>query len=179
MSVDPTVMAEQPAPVTPSFTDTMLPIVKPVVDQALASATQATTAAITDAQARLAAVEAQVATQGTAAITSVVSGLRDDVTQLQADFTAHRAQVEEQLASAGTAVITGVVNDPTTRRDAALVLLGGVVLAGVIVLVAYLLGNPQAGRIVGGVPAAAIAIALWLSNIKGLVIPGLPTTNKS
>lgn len=116
-------------------------------------------------------VAPQVAALANAALTGAVGGLQADAAAFQGQlldlFNAHKAEIEQKVATAGQAVFHEIVADPATDRWLALEVVGAVLVGCLIVLVAYLLGNSAAAKVVAGVPVAVLGLVTLLARLPG------------
>jgi hypothetical protein len=149
-------------PVPVSFTDGLTamvaPLVAPLVQDA---ATSAATSAVQPVQASVDAKHAE----SLAAIGALQTGMN----LLVDEIAANKAAIEAAVGRVGAAVVKNVEEDPWTQRG----IVAAFLLAGLIILVAALLGNSTANRWIGGVPIALGAAVLWVSN-AGMSLPKLP-----
>ena len=123
---DPT----QPAPPV-----TLNDVVTPIVQQAVGAVTA-------DTQARLPALEQQLAAAATAQAPVLVG----------------------EFTQAAGSVLTTVEHDPVTQRVLVWGIVGAVLLAALGVIGFALLGNQTANRWVGAAPTAVVGIVLWVSS---------------
>lgn len=123
-------------------------------------------------------VATQATAQAVAVQQSVIAGMREDVTALQADVTAHHAQIEQRLAAlgtqAGTAFVGQIARDPWITRA---ITAAGIALIFLIAGFA-LAGNPVANRWIGGIPVILVALGFWHSTPGGGALPKLSSSKE-
>ena len=119
---------------------------------------------VPDLNSLLLAQLAPIATQAAEAATAAV---RAELASLQADVAKNQHAVETALAGAGTTLLAKAEADPWTPRF----VIAGVVAACLVVLVAAMLGNSEAQRYIGGVPAAAGVLVALMARLEGIPWP--------
>jgi hypothetical protein len=128
-----------------------------VADNLVATVNQTTNdlaAAVTNTANQVTSDVNAMVTQGQTALTTTVTGLIND----------HKAAVTAQIQDIADKVLANATSDPVTERYIILTVLGTLLLAGLIVLVAALLGNATANHYIGGV--AVLLGAPLLSILK-------------
>lgn len=112
-------------------------------------------------------VAQQVATQ-------VAEQLHQGSLQLIGDLTsrvtANEQAIQDAVGRAGSGLLHGIETDSKTQQIIIGGIVAGLILGALIVLVAYLNGNPQAAKVIAGVPAVAVGLALWVSKV-GITLP--------
>jgi hypothetical protein len=172
-----TLVPEITTPAVGTFTSGAPTINDLILTQLAPVAVQAVEGAVQDANASLRADMAS----SQAAVSDTVQALHAEskslIGDLAARLTAIEPKVEQALGRVGVAVVHNAETDPVTQRGLVWGVGAAVVLYAGVVLVAYLLGNPQAAKLWGTGLGAIGAYVLWVSN-AGTALPKLPTKSK-
>lgn len=135
---------------------------------------QVTTGVLTDLIANTAAPIAtqaaqQVANNAVAAVNQTINQVQGDITNtVNGLINDHKAQVQAQIQDIAAKVIANAETDPVTERILIVAVLSTLLIAGLVVLVAALMGNATANHYI-----AAVAVLLG-APLLSILKTGIP-----